>query len=96
MAMKKILFLFICVIAGIAVGSRLVPPQPISPPKVSLIPSPEQKGIIPHTLSIPSLNINAEVESVGMDSKGRMDVPKNDFNAAWYNLGLNQEIKEVP
>jgi sortase A len=41
----------------------------------------------PSTFSIPSLNVNASVESVGLDKKGNMDVPKDDMNVAWYNLG---------
>lgn len=41
----------------------------------------------PQTLVIPKLNVNASVESVGMDSEGKMDIPKNVDNVAWYNLG---------
>lgn len=41
----------------------------------------------PVTLTIPKLGIDARVESVGMDSTGKMDVPKNADNVAWYNLG---------
>ncbi len=41
----------------------------------------------PSNFSIPSLNVNASVESVGLDKKGNMDVPKDDMNVAWYNLG---------
>jgi LPXTG-site transpeptidase (sortase) family protein len=41
----------------------------------------------PMTLSIPALGVNASIESVGMDSQGRMDVPKNPADVAWYNLG---------
>lgn len=45
------------------------------------------KGV-PQKVTIPAINVSAEVESVGMDDQGRMDVPKNDFNVAWYNLGF--------
>lgn len=96
MVMKKILFLFFCVIVGIVVGSKLhlsknvsvSHPTSLSTQKVTSVTQSPTKGIIPQTLSIPSLNITADVESVGMDSQGRMDVPKNDFNVAWYNLGF--------
>jgi LPXTG-site transpeptidase (sortase) family protein len=97
MVMKKLLFLFFCVLAGIVVGSKLILPRdsqlPHHPKAIStqnVLPTPSlpTKGIIPKTLAIPSLNITANVESVGMDNQGRMDIPKNDFNVAWYNLGF--------
>jgi sortase (surface protein transpeptidase) len=43
---------------------------------------------IPETISIPKINVNTKVESVGMDSQGRMDVPKNPFDTAWYSPGF--------
>lgn len=42
---------------------------------------------IPETIIIPKININTKVESVGMDSQGRMDVPKNPFDTAWFSPG---------
>ena len=42
---------------------------------------------LPQTLIIPKLGINAFVESVGLDSEGKMDIPKNVENVAWYILG---------
>lgn len=42
----------------------------------------------PATLIIPKLEVNASSESVGMDDQGRMDVPQNVVNVAWYNLGV--------
>ena len=51
-------------------------------------PAPASQGTgIPKTINIPKLGINASVESVGLDSAGRMDVPKKWANVAWYNLG---------
>ncbi len=41
----------------------------------------------PVSLSIPSLAINAPVESVGKDADGSMDVPKDDMNVGWYRYG---------
>ena len=41
----------------------------------------------PVRLVINALDVDAAVESVGMDERGRMDVPKKDENVAWYNLG---------
>lgn len=42
----------------------------------------------PVSFSIPSLNVeNVEVESVGLDKENKMDIPKDENNVAWYNLG---------
>lgn len=41
----------------------------------------------PLRLRIPKINVNANVESVGLTSKGNMDVPKGPYNAGWYKLG---------
>ncbi|HLL60364.1 MAG TPA: class F sortase, partial [Candidatus Nitrosocosmicus sp.] len=43
--------------------------------------------IIPTKIKIEKLNIEAKVEHVGLDTTGKMDVPKEDDNAAWYDLG---------
>lgn len=42
---------------------------------------------IPQTVRIPTINVDADIESVGLDAKKRMDVPKKAENAGWYNLG---------
>jgi len=56
---------------------------------VSAIPTsaPSKPGI-PKMLIIPKLNVNATVEEVGLDTKGRMDVPKDPQEGGWYNLGF--------
>jgi LPXTG-site transpeptidase (sortase) family protein len=41
----------------------------------------------PIRVEIPRLAISAAVEDVGLDDEKRMDVPKQDENVAWYNLG---------
>lgn len=42
----------------------------------------------PQKLLIPKIQVSAYIESVGQDNKGRMDVPKDTNNVAWYNLGF--------
>ncbi|CAN5165766.1 hypothetical protein BH09PAT1_BH09PAT1_5200 [soil metagenome] len=94
--MKKILFLFICIVAGVVIGSKFlstkdIPPKALPQTEKTVVensPAAQNQAIIPTTLKIPSLGVVATVESVGMDSQGRMDIPKNDFNVAWYNLGF--------
>src|SRR5260221_1494026 len=42
---------------------------------------------IPVEMRIPKLHMDAQIESVGLDSHQRMDVPKKVNDVAWYNLG---------
>lgn len=53
-----------------------------NPPSTSTI-----SNAIPETFAIPKLGITAPIESLGLDATGKMDVPKNADNVAWYNLG---------
>jgi len=41
----------------------------------------------PVKLTIPTINVMAEVEFVGVTSDGSMDIPKGPANVAWYYLG---------
>ena len=43
--------------------------------------------IVPARLRIPSLGVNAKVESVGIKDDGAMATPSNFDNVAWYSLG---------
>ncbi len=98
--MKKLLFLFICIIFGVIVGTKFLgakdtPPKALPPQDKKVVSSATSNqvgsqttdGIVPTKLSIPKLGVTADVESVGMDSQGRMDIPKDDFDVAWYHLG---------
>lgn len=42
---------------------------------------------LPVRLKIPSISVDAAIESIGLTSQGAMDVPKNPGDAAWFNLG---------
>lgn len=42
---------------------------------------------MPKRLKIPSINVDAPVEYVGLTSDGAMDVPKDIVNVGWFNLG---------
>jgi sortase A len=41
----------------------------------------------PSEIRIPKINVSAEVESAGLDSKRNPILPKNADNVVWYNLG---------
>ncbi len=45
------------------------------------------RASLPARLVIPSLGIDAPVESVGLTSDGAMDVPKGPTTVAWFDLG---------
>lgn len=57
-------------------AKAIIPAQPIAP----------ERGM-PVRLSIPSINVDAAVDSVGMTADGAMDIKKNQDLVAWYNLG---------
>jgi len=57
---------------------------------VAAIPwqEPEQARVgLPVHIKIPSINIDAPVEYVGLTPDGAMDVPKDLTEVAWFNLG---------
>ena len=76
-------------------ASRGADPSPASTPAVRATPDQalaQAQAIVaaatpPTRLLVPSINVNAAVESVGMDSQGRMGVPSQASNVAWYKLG---------
>lgn len=96
--MKRLILLPLVFIAFLGVGFLLANSQNLLQIKPtgkviaaeSLPPPSPLPDIIenPKTLSIPKLGINTVIESVGNDSVGRMDVPKQAQNVAWYNLGF--------
>lgn len=95
--MKKFFFITIsiaCIIAIIVFGARMTKQELL--PSQNAYNSGNEEAVasvqtknpgVPVTLTIPKLAIEAEVESVGLDSDGDMDIPKNSDNVAWYNLG---------
>lgn len=43
---------------------------------------------LPKILNIPKLEINAKVQSVGLNSSDEMEVPSNNDDVAWFGLGV--------
>ena len=90
----------VCVLVGAAdVTSRLVksvgpdatflafaPAAAINNPSL-FVATTTPAGIVPSRLRIPSLNINAKVEPVGVKADGTMATPSNFDNVAWYSPG---------
>lgn len=42
---------------------------------------------LPVRLIIPVINVNAGIQYVGVTSDGKMEVPSNEINVGWFNLG---------
>jgi LPXTG-site transpeptidase (sortase) family protein len=42
---------------------------------------------LPVRIKIPSINVDAAIEDVAVTAEGNMDVPKSQFDTAWYELG---------
>lgn len=42
---------------------------------------------VPVRLKIPEINVDATIESVGLATDGAVDVPKNQNDVVWFNLG---------
>ncbi len=64
---------------AVVVSSQDVPAPVASSPSVSVS--------TPKTLSIPKIGVVSQVEPVGQDMQGEMDVPKSAAGVGWYNLG---------
>ncbi|MDB5170020.1 MAG: peptidase family protein [Candidatus Saccharibacteria bacterium] len=62
--------------------------NPDVPPASLLVAKPVAAAIdLPTRLTIPSINVNALVEHVGLTANGEMDTPENPNNVAWYKAG---------
>lgn len=97
--MKRFLIIFIVIFVLVVAGRFTLfqtkeqpprPPEAIKSSQSSVIPTPTVSATqsIPSRVKISAINVDADVESVGLDSQNRMDVPKEDMNVAWYNLGF--------
>lgn len=64
-------------------------PKQIAITSSSPIPTPDttHKPVAPKELEIPKLGVSANVEEVGLDTQGKMDVPKVLGDVGWYDLG---------
>ncbi len=51
------------------------------------IESQKENQRFPARLMIPAINVNAGILSLGVTSKGEMEVPSNTVDVGWFNLG---------
>lgn len=91
---KTLITIVVVIVAGIIIGTSASNLTKTDNDKQVLSTQSEQttqetKPLpgIPMKVTIPSINVDTEIESVANDAKGRMDVPKDDMNTAWYNPG---------
>lgn len=47
----------------------------------------QETGIVPVNLSIPSINVDARIIPVGLETNGAMEVPKDIMEVGWYTNG---------
>ncbi|MGE6555462.1 class F sortase [Exiguobacterium artemiae] len=89
------LLLFITVLlAGCGGAEETSPPPRSEEPATPVVESPAPKSeaeavatFVPNRLKIPTIDVDAKVEVVGRDDKGRMDVPKQTNQVGWYQYG---------
>ncbi|MFA6272897.1 MAG: ice-binding family protein [Candidatus Paceibacterota bacterium] len=82
--------------ATVAVASPKLPNTGINPDEENVpfventVVSPKQEQTsLPSSMriKIPSINVDALIENVGLTPDGAMDVPKDPVNVAWFELG---------
>src|SRR4051812_42372417 len=56
---------------------------------LSGISTAEAHVVTPHTLTIPSIKVNAPVIATGLSTDGRMEVPNNFTQIGWYKFGAH-------
>lgn len=97
--MKKlffILFLALCIAGGVILSgatrpsANIVTPRTITTSQQPTVQSTvvQSSVSIPKSISIPTLSVKSEIESVGLDKEGRIDTPKDVYNTGWYALGV--------
>ena len=86
-----VIIILVAVLAYVLVEEYLIKPRVYLPAPITYEkPLTTAEGaVVPTRLVIPSLGVNAEVEHVGRDSKGRMAVPVLFENVGWYREGFN-------
>lgn len=62
-------------------------PLPVMEKITQIITQEKVRPALPTHITIPSIGVDATIESVGMTPEGAMDVPQNIENVAWFNLG---------
>lgn len=79
--------------AGASTSSPPTTPSPSPPPPVPEIATANAgltapvAVVAPVRISIPELDINMKIESMGLDQKGAMALPSDAATAGWYQYG---------
>lgn len=60
---------------------------PLKTIPVTVREEPIQRLSVPVRIRIPAIGVDSEIEQVTVASDGTMDVPKHQFNTAWYSPG---------
>lgn len=81
----SIAFLLRSMATKIPLTHEVVLQRQVAAPAVPVAVPAEQS--IPLRLLIPSINVDASIDSVGIAANGAMDIKKDQDLVAWYNLG---------
>ncbi|TSC62778.1 MAG: peptidase C60 sortase A and B [Parcubacteria group bacterium Athens0416_74] len=95
LSMKRKLVFLITLIALVAFGATLVRATWYAPESEVPVPSPEESALLgsvsttsqPARLTVPSLEIDADIQYVGVTKDGNMGVPSNFSDVGWYKYG---------
>lgn len=78
-----LVFLYLLFLFYRGVNNTTVPQRPVPQNRVVHPASPG----LPVNLVIPAINVNADIQHVGVDIKGDMAVPSTSFDVGWFKLG---------
>lgn len=66
---------------------QTLPPATHASLHAPVIPPPVEAFGLPARIKIPTINVDAAVEHMGLTAQGALDVPKGPADAAWYDQG---------
>ncbi len=87
-----LIFFIILFIRSVAVALLEAKTDTPVAPVVTVVPATETvRASVPVRLRIPAIGVDANIQPVGQNAKGQMDVPKGENayqEAGWYSLGV--------
>ena len=86
-AMSCLLFLTIGAVLSSACSSNGAPPPASATPERLPSPGPATPDSTPHArLVIPRINVDAPIETLGIDADGKLQVPTTPYSVGWYDF----------
>lgn len=76
-------------ISHIEQDSQHIAAKPKATRQVLGVEAVKDRELSPVRLRIPSINVDAVIETMGLTAEGAMDVPRNTIEVGWYQFGPN-------